>query len=86
MAEGMSAWVNNMDGLASVNVFISLEDGKFCWAYGYGEEIDTLADSGCCSSLPEAFEEIAQSLCEIGFDTTTDLVEEAFNGAERMQD
>ena len=76
------AEVPQEDGFSTVGVHIEYVDGRYLWSYSIGEydgEVDTLEDSGYCENISDAFEDIAASLCEVGFDTYTDDVENAFS-------
>lgn len=77
-----NAWVDSSDGFASVLVGVELDGDEYCWGYDFGDECGNVHDSGSCETLPDAAEAVAQSLCEVGFDTTTDLVLLAFESGE----
>lgn len=68
--------VKSLDGFASVMVTISASELGYHWFYDFGSE-SSVCDVGFCRSLTDVFENVARSLCEVGFDTTTDLVSEA---------
>lgn len=80
MADWYAA-VPQTDGLSFIEVYIEHDNGEYCWAYSVGEddqEVDTLEDSGCRKDILDVFEDIAASLCEVGFNIYTDDVKKAF--------
>jgi hypothetical protein len=70
--------VDSLDGLVSVSVQVSVNDNECLWRYDFGRECLNVRDCGTCATVIDAAEAIAQSLSEVGFDTTTDLVLHAY--------
>lgn len=71
---GVGVDVSSTDGLASVSVHVAPDGDGWRWGYDFGVGCDPVCDGGVASTLSDAAEDVAKSLCEVGFDTTTDDV------------
>ena len=72
--DGVDVVVPSIDGLASVTAHVKPEGDGYRWGYDFGTGCDPVCDGGVAKTLDDVAEAIAQSLCDVGFDTTTDDV------------
>lgn len=79
MGNGRDVTVPSMDGFATVIVRVTPDVGGYRWGYDFGVGCDPVCDGGVAPTLEDVAEAVAQSLCEVGFDTTTDAVMEGLN-------
>lgn len=81
--DGFDVVVPSADGLATVTVHVRPEDDGYRWGYDFGADCEPICDGGFSKTYDGVAEAIAQSLCAVGFDTTTDDVLDGLTNGNR---